>query len=335
VTAETGTAARTADEPILSIRNLSIDYPIAIGTVQAVRNVDIDLRDGEVVGLVGESGCGKSTLGLSILKLLREPGRIAGGEILYHGRDILKMGKGELLALRGQGVAMIFQNPLTSLNPLMKIRDHFIETIGEHRPEIRKKEAVTMAADLLEKLGIEKKRMNEYPHQLSGGMRQRIMIALGLIMNPDIIIADEPTTSLDVIVEAGFVDLLNALRKEYRLSIILITHNLGLVAEIADRIVVMYGGKIMEEGPSDLIFHRPLHPYTAGLIDCVPNVNADQKRLTTMAGSPPDLVTPPEGCRFQPRCPKAMDVCRSRTPEPIAYGEGRRVACWLYPEAGS
>jgi peptide/nickel transport system ATP-binding protein len=226
---------------------------------------------------------------------------------------------------------MVFQNPLTSLDPLVKIEDAFIETIKTHRPDIGKKEARKMAGDLLEKLGIERKRMNEYPHQLSGGMRQRIMIALALIMNPDIIIADEPTTSLDVIVEAGFVDLLNRLRKEFKLSIILITHNLGLVAEIADRIIVMYGGKIMEEGTADMIFHRPLHPYTAGLIDCVPNINLDQAKLTTMAGSPPDLVNPPSGCRFQPRCPKAMDICK-REPKLVTYENGRRVACWLYPE---
>jgi peptide/nickel transport system ATP-binding protein len=333
MTSETETGkVQAKPEPILQIKKLCIDYPIAIGTVQAVRDVSIDLYDGEALGLVGESGCGKSTLGLAILDLVREPGKIASGEILYHGRDILKMPKAEVLALRGQGVAMVFQNPLTSLNPLMKIKDHFLETIQQHKPDILKKDALRMTAELLEELGIDKKRMDDYPHQLSGGMRQRIMIALGLIMNPDIIIADEPTTSLDVIVEAGFVDLLNRLRMKFELSIILITHNLGLVAEIADRIVVMYGGKIMEEGTAEMIFHRPYHPYTAGLINCVPNIDVDQAKLTTMAGSPPDLVHPPKGCRFQPRCPKALERCAVEEPQLLTYRDGRRAACWLYPE---
>lgn len=319
-------------DAILEIKDLCIDYPIAIGNVQAVRGVSLELRDSEVLGLVGESGCGKSTLGLAILDLLREPGRISGGEILYHGRDVLKMGKRELLDLRGHGVAMVFQNPLTSLNPLMRIRDHFLETIKSHRPELSKPEAIALTGELLEDLGIERSRMDEYPHQLSGGMRQRVMIALGLIMKPDILIADEPTTSLDVIVEAGFVDLLNRLRVKYELSIILITHNLGLVAQLADKIAVMYGGKIMEEGPSSAIFHDSLHPYTDGLIRCVPNIELDEEKLNTMPGSPPDLVSPPPGCRFAERCPKVMDVCRSREPELIRRTDGRRVACWLHAD---
>jgi oligopeptide/dipeptide ABC transporter ATP-binding protein len=320
---------------ILDIRNLSIDYPISIGTVQAVRDVNLTLADSEVLGIVGESGCGKSTMGLAIMDLVREPGKIVAGEMLYHGKDILKMGKSEVRGLRGKNIAMVFQNPLTSLNPLMRIQDHFVETIMFHKPEIKRNEALVMTGDLLEELGIDRKRMKEYPHQMSGGMRQRIMIALALILKPDIVICDEPTTSLDVIVEAGFVDLLNRLRKMYQLSIILITHNLGLVAEIADRIVVMYGGKVMEEGPARDIFHSPIHPYTAGLIDCVPNIDLEQAKLTTMDGNPPDLVTPPSGCRFRERCPKAMDVCKQKEPPVVSFGGGRRAACWLFPEESS
>ncbi len=317
------------DKPILEVKNLYIHYPISIGTVRAVEDVSINIYKGEVLGLVGESGCGKSTLGLSFLKLIRPPGRVPSGEILFKGRDILKMSEDEVRKIRGNDIAMIFQNPLTSLNPLFRVRDQFYETIHQHRPEVTKEEAYSMVADMLEQLGIEKERMHEYPHQLSGGMRQRIMIGLGLIMDPDILIADEPTTSLDVIVEAGFIDLLNRLRKKFNLTILLITHNLGLVAEIADRIVVMYGGKVMEVGRAEDIFDNPLHPYTNGLINCIPNIELDQEELITMPGSPPDLVNPPKGCRFAPRCPKAMDRCWKETPEPIAY-EGRKIACWLY-----
>jgi peptide/nickel transport system ATP-binding protein len=225
---------------------------------------------------------------------------------------------------------MIFQNPLTSLNPLFTIERHFLETIHYHDPAMSKEKALDAVGKMLETLGIERKRLHEYPHQLSGGMRQRIMIGLALIMNPDILIADEPTTSLDVIVEAGFTELLTALRKMYKLSIVLITHNLGLVAEIADRIAVMYAGRIMEIAPAEEIFARPHHPYTRGLIDCVPNVLLDQKELVTMPGSPPDLVNPPAGCRFAPRCPKVMPVCREKRPPLLEHAPGHTAACWLY-----
>jgi peptide/nickel transport system ATP-binding protein len=339
---------RTA-EPVLEIRNLSIDYPISIGTVGAVEKVSFDIYKGEALGLVGESGCGKSTLGLSILKLVRPPGKITGGQILYKGRDIVSMRDRQVLKLRGQNIAMAFQNPLTSLDPLFRIDRQFLETIHQHDPGVNKTEALKRAEAILAELGIEPSRLYEYPHQLSGGMRQRIMLGLGLIMDPDIIVADEPTTSLDVIVEAGFIDLLNRLRKRYNLSILLITHNLGLVAEIADRVSVMYAGKIVEIGTADQIFHDPLHPYTQGLINCVPNIRLDQEELMTMPGNPPDLVNPPVGCRFWPRCPKVMEICRVQEPElkapDRAQGDDRRpdqspeygpgigrpvTACWLY-----
>jgi peptide/nickel transport system ATP-binding protein len=319
-------------EVILEIRKLSIDYPISIGTVQAVRDVSIDLRKGEVLGLVGESGCGKSTLGLSILNLLRPPGRISSGEIRYRDRDIKQMGTRELLKLRGNDIAMVFQNPLTSLNPLFRIDRQFVETIRQHEPKVGKQEALERSERILDALGVETKRLHDYPHQLSGGMRQRIMIGLGLIMNPEVIIADEPTTSLDVIVEAGFIDLLNRLRKEFALSIVLITHNLGMVAEIADRIVVMYAGRIVEIGTAEQIYHGQLHPYTYGLIKCVPNIKLDQPELITMPGSPPDLVTPPEGCAFAERCPHVMERCRTEMPELVERTAEQRVACWLYPQ---
>lgn len=334
-------AVKRKVEPVLQIKNLSIDYPISIGTVRAVEDVSFDIYKGEALGLVGESGCGKSTLGLSILKLVRPPGKITGGQILYKGRDIASMRDREVLKLRGQNIAMAFQNPLTSLNPLFRIDKQFLETIQHHESNVNKTEALKQAEAILEELGIERSRLYEYPHQLSGGMRQRIMLGLGLIMNPDIIVADEPTTSLDVIVEAGFIDLLNRLRKRYNLSILLITHNLGLVAEIADRVAVMYAGKIVEVANADQIFHNPLHPYTYGLINCVPNIRLDQEELLTMPGNPPDLVDPPTGCRFSPRCPKVMDICPEKVPvlkapsKETAFGSAspdRQVACWLYEE---
>jgi len=319
-----------AERTILEVQHLSISYPISIGVVRAVEDVSFTLADGEALGLVGESGCGKSTLGLSILKLLRPPGKVTQGKIMYRDKDVLTLDNHSLLKLRGQNISMIFQNPLTSLNPLITVEGHFLETIHYHDPAMERHAALAAVRKMLKTLGIEEKRLKEYPHQLSGGMRQRIMIGLALIMNPDILIADEPTTSLDVIVEAGFTELLAALRTLYKLSIILITHNLGLVAEIADRIAVMYAGRMMEIASSAEIFARPLHPYTQGLIDCVPNILLDQKELVTMQGSPPDLVDPPRGCRFAPRCPKVMPICREEAPPLQEHAHGHAAACWLY-----
>ena len=314
---------------ILEIEDLSVHFPINIGTVCAVEGVDLQLEQGEVMGLVGESGCGKSTLGFSILRLLRPPGKIVGGQILYHGQDIVRMNEKEIISLRGNRIAMIFQDPLTSLNPLFRIDEQFIETILTHEQGLDKEEAFNRAEKMLENLGISPERLLEYPHQMSGGMRQRIMIGLGLILNPDLLIADEPTTSLDVIVEAQFLDLLNDLRRRYDLTILLITHNLGNVAQLADRITVMYGGTIAEIGPAEAIFQEPLHPYTQGLLSSIPNIKLDQPKLMTMPGSPPDLVNPPPGCVFHPRCSHTMDICRHEKPD-VSKRDGHLVRCWLY-----
>ena len=314
---------------ILEIKGLTVHFPINIGTVRAVEEVDLELRQGEVMGLVGESGCGKSTLGFSILRLLRPPGRIVGGQIIYYGQDIVKMGERDLLALRGNRISMIFQDPLTSLNPLFRIDEQFIETLQTHIKAIRKDEAFQKAQSMLESLGISHERLLEYPHQMSGGMRQRIMIGMGLILNPDLLIADEPTTSLDVIVEAQFLDLLNQLRKDFDLTILLITHNLGIVAQLADRITVMYGGRIAETGTAEAIFVDPLHPYTQALLASIPNIRLDQPELKAMPGSPPDLVDPPPGCVFHPRCPHAKEICKREKPGSFQK-DGRLVRCWLY-----
>jgi peptide/nickel transport system ATP-binding protein len=293
--------------------------------------VSLELKHGEVMGLVGESGCGKSTLGFSILRLLRPPGRIAAGKIIYRGRDIVGMEKQELLTLRGTKIAMIFQDPLTSLNPLFSIGEHFIETLKTHERGISKKDALLKSESMLESLGIARDRLNEYPHQMSGGMRQRIMIGLALIMNPDLLIADEPTTALDVIVEAQFLDLLDDLKSRFNLTILLITHNLGNVAQLADRITVMYGGTIAEVAPAQTLFDDPKHPYTQGLLASIPNIKLDQPKLITMSGSPPDLVEPPSGCIFHPRCTHVMDICNKNRP-PSFHLDGHEVSCWLYKE---
>ena len=314
---------------ILEIENLHVHFPIHIGTVRAVENVTLDLNQGEVMGLVGESGCGKSTLGFSILKLLRPPGIIAEGQIRYHGDNIVKMSEKKLLDIRGKRVAMIFQDPLTSLNPLFRIGDQFVETIQTHENGVSKKKALERAGDMLKRLGIAPDRLYEYPHQMSGGMRQRIMIGIALVLNPDLLIADEPTTALDVIVEAQFLDLLNELREQFNLTILLISHNIGIVAQMTDRVTVMYGGRLAETGSVEAVFADPRHPYTQGLLTSIPNIKLDQPELHTMPGAPPDLVAPPSGCVFHPRCPRVMNKCRREIP-PSFNDKSHLAACWLY-----
>ena len=316
-------------ENVLEIKNLHVQFPIHIGTVRAVEDVSLNLRKGEVMGLVGESGCGKSTLGFSILRLLRPPGNITAGEINYHGRNICRMPQRELLDLRGRNISMIFQDPLTSLDPLYTIGDQFLETLRTHEKGIKKKIALERAADMLKSLGISPDRLSEYPHQMSGGMRQRIMIGIGLILNPDLLIADEPTTALDVIVEAQFLDLLNELREKFDLTIMFITHNLGVVAQVSERITVMYGGRMAETGTAEDVFADPRHPYTQGLLASVPNIKLEQPELKTMPGAPPDLVNPPPGCVFHPRCPHVMDICRQEIPKSYR-ANGHMTACCLY-----
>jgi oligopeptide/dipeptide ABC transporter ATP-binding protein len=296
---------------------------------RAVDGVSFDIREGENLGLVGESGCGKSTLGLSILRLIRPPGKIVSGKIVFCGNDLVTKTETDMRALRGSAISMVFQDPMTSLNPLVRIDKHFIETIKTHEKDIKKEEATERIERLVEHLGISPSRLKDFPHQLSGGMRQRIMIGLGLILNPRLIIADEPTNSLDVIVEAHFLDLLKKLKEEYRLTILLITHNMGIVAELAERVAVMYAGKIVEVGEVNELYADPLHPYTKGLLASIPNINIDQEKLETMPGSPPDLMNLPSGCPFHPRCPKVMDICKRSEPNGITK-DGRVVECFLY-----
>jgi peptide/nickel transport system ATP-binding protein len=316
-------------EQVLQIRNLSVDYPTRVGLVRAVDDVSLTVYGGEVLGLVGESGCGKSTLGMAILRLLRPPGKIVGGEILFDGYNLLELSEEEMRRLRGARISTIFQDPMTCLNPLQRISDHFVETIQTHGPE-GKQEARRQAEELLDRLGIRTERLDDYPHQLSGGMRQRVMIGLALALNADVIIADEPTTSLDVIVEAQFLDQLRDLQRQYNLTIILITHNIGVVAELVDRVAVMYAGKLVELADVYPLFDDPFHPYTRGLLNSVPNISLTEDHLQIMGGSPPDLINPPPGCKFHPRCPRVMDRCRVEEPPFREVQSGRWTACWLY-----
>lgn len=317
-------------EPVLQIHNLSVDYPTRVGVVRAVDDVDLAVERGEVLGLVGESGCGKSTLGMAILRLLRPPGKIVGGEIIFNEHNLLELGEAEMRRLRGSRISMVFQDPMTCLNPLQRISDHVVETIRTHQGDVSEQEARRQATALIDRLGIRSERIDDYPHQLSGGMRQRVMIGLALALNADLIIADEPTTSLDVIVEAQFLDLLRDLQRQFNLTIILITHNIGVVAELADRVAVMYAGKLIELADVFPLFDDPLHPYTRGLLNSVPNISLTEDHLQIMSGSPPDLIDPPAGCKFHPRCPRVMDRCRVDEPALREVRPGRWAACWLY-----
>ena len=281
------------------------------------------MSPGETLGIVGETGCGKSTLGKAILGVMPGNARVRG-HILFGGKDLLTLDNESFRRLRGKDIALIFQDPMTRLNPLLTIEDHFIEAIRAHEA-VSRDEARTRARAALESMGIPESRMRNFPHEFSGGMRQRIMIALALVMRPSVIIADEPTTSLDVIVEAQILEILEDLRQAYQMALLLITHNLGIVAEACDRVAVLYAGKIAEIGPVREIFAKPIHPYTQGLLKSV--IHLETKELSSIDGSPPDLVDPPTGCRFHPRCPYAQDICTKEVPALIEYREHQAAAC--------
>ena len=316
-------------EELLIIEKLQSYYFTRAGTVKAVDNVSFRMDKGETLGLVGESGCGKSTLGFSILRLIPPPGRIVGGKIILEGSDLTAKSEHEMQEIRGKRISMIFQDPMTSLNPLMKIGDHLTETILTHM-KLSKQEALEKTKALLDSLGISSERINDYPHQFSGGMRQRVVIGLALALNPVLVIADEPTTSLDVIVEAQILELLKKLKAIYNLSLVLITHNIGVVAEMANDIAVMYAGKIVELSDALSLFEKPMHPYTQALLEAVPNIELSQQTLKSISGTPPNLITPPKGCRFNPRCPHAFEKCFHTEPELIQLNKKHFVACHLH-----
>lgn len=319
-------------ETLYALRDVTVEYATRSGTVRAVDHVGFEIHKGEILGLVGESGCGKSTLGKAMMRMIQAPGRITGGELWFEGRDLMTLSEKEMRQVRGGRIGMVFQDPMTSLNPVQRIIDHLVETIQTHEPGTSRQAARDRAAQLVERLGIRRERIDDYPHQFSGGMRQRIMIALALALRASLVIADEPTTSLDVIVEAKFLDLLRELRDEFDLTILLITHNIGVVAEVADRVAVMYAGRMAELGDAVGVFGSPRHPYTRGLLASVPNIDLESGDLYLMPGSPPSLLTPPPGCAFHPRCPDTMPIC-SRQHPPFARHDDRETACWLYEEA--
>jgi len=318
---------------LLEVDSLAVEFRTRRGIIRAVDNVSFSLNKGETLGLVGESGSGKSTLGHSLIRLVPYPGLIVGGHIKIGGKDILSCSEEEMRFIRGENITFVFQDPMTSLNPVKKIGAHLVELIRTHKPDISKEEAVKLAESALNDVGISPERIDDYPHQFSGGMRQRIMIALAIALNPDIVIADEPSTALDVIVQAKILDLLESLRDAHGMALILITHDISVVLERCEKLIVMYAGNFVEYADSLSLHKDPKHPYTQGLLRTVPNIELADQKLEGIPGSPPDLLDLPNGCRFWPRCPQVMSMCRKKEPPMIELGDGHSVRCFLYEGA--
>ena len=315
---------------LLSVRNLKTSFFTHVGEVKAVRGISFDVNEGEVLGIVGESGSGKSVTSLSIMGLLQYPGRVVDGEILLNGEDILTYSKNQMRRVRGKEIAMIFQDPMTSLNPVYTIGNQIMEMILEHE-KMSRREARARAIEMLKLVGIPaaEKRIDSYPHEFSGGMRQRVMIALALSCNPKLLIADEPTTALDVTIQAQILNLIKKLNRQFGMTTMLITHDLGVVATVCDKVAVMYGGLIMEYGTADEIFYHPRHPYTMGLLGSIPHVDGGEKRrLIPIDGTPPDLINPPKGCPFSTRCKYCMNICTREQP-PYFAEDKHRTMCWM------
>ncbi|HEX9976629.1 MAG TPA: ABC transporter ATP-binding protein [Dehalococcoidales bacterium] len=323
----------TSVEKILEVRNLKTYFFTRLGVVKAVDDVSFMLRKGECLCLVGESGCGKTTAALSVLRLVDSPpGKVMGGEILYRGADLRRISDEKLRRIRGNRIAMIFQDPQSSLNPVFPVGDQIAEQIRLHL-KLKKGPSLERSRQLMAQVGIPQpeERYRDYPHQLSGGMKQRVMIALALSCQPEVIIADEPTAALDTTMKAQILDILVALKQNRELSLLFITHDFGTVAGIADRVAVMYGGKIVESGTREDIFDRPGHPYTLGLLNCLPKIVTPRERLTPIPGTIPNLIAPPRGCIFQPRCGRCLPVCQQEIPGEATVSGEHVVACHLYP----
>ncbi|KJF74875.1 ABC transporter ATP-binding protein [Agrobacterium arsenijevicii] len=316
---------------LLSVRNLRVEFNTRRGTLTALRDVSFDIRRGEVLGVVGESGAGKSMTGSAIMHLIPRPGRISGGEIHLGDRRIDNLGQAEIEAIRGRHIGMVFQDPLTSLNPLMKVGEHLMETMRVHLG-LSRRAARDRAVELLEEVGIPDPavRMDSYPHEFSGGQRQRVVIALALCAGPELVIADEPTTALDVSVQAQIIRLIRKLCETHGTAFMLITHDMGMIAETADRVAVMYAGRVAEIGKVADVVKSPLHPYAQGLMGAIPSLESDEPRLRQIPGSMPSLSATPKGCAFNPRCERVMDICRVDQPE-LAGRWGHMAACHLYP----
>jgi len=319
---------------LLEISDLSVRFHTDDGPVHAVDRVSFALEEREVLAVVGESGCGKSVTAMSIMRLVAPPGRVAAGEIRFKGRDLAKLSEREMREVRGDDIAMVFQEPMTSLNPVFRIGDQVAEAIRIHR-KVSKKEARKRAGEMLELVAIPDpiKRLDDYPHQLSGGMRQRVMIAMALSCDPELLIADEPTTALDVTIQAQIMELLASLQQRLGLAILLITHDLGVVAEFCERVIVMYTGRIVEESPVRDLFANPAHPYTRGLLKSLPSVSTQQSaRLPTIKGMVPPITNLPPGCKFNPRCPDVMEICLGKEPARMIVGPGHDARCYLHGE---
>lgn len=326
-------------QPLLDVRNLKTYFYTEDGVVKAVDGVDFYVKPGEVLGLVGESGCGKSVTSLSIMRLISAPGKIVEGQIFFEGKDLVQASEDEMIQVRGNRISMIFQQPQTALNPVFKVGDQIAEVLSIHQG-MSKEAGLARAIELLQMVGIPEpeRRAEAYPHELSGGMAQRVMIAMGLACVPNLLIADEPTTALDVTIQAQILDLMRNLRENIGTAIILITHDLGVVSEMCERVAVMYAGQIVEQADVQTIFARPLHPYTQGLIGSIPVLGKLKDRLEVIPGSVPNLVNLPPGCRFAPRCRAREEyqlaVCTAQSPELMQVeGESHKVRCWLYQDA--
>jgi len=316
---------------ILELDRLTTNYKSIRGWVKAAENVSFQLEKGKALGLVGESGCGKTTVALSILKILPPGGRIRGGKILFDGQDLVPLSDGAMRKVRWKGISIVFQGSMNALNPVFKIGGQIVEAIRLHEPDVSKSDAYKRAEALLEMVGVEPSRVNNYPHEFSGGMRQRALIAMALASNPQVLVADEPGTALDVIVQAQVLQLMRSLKEKLGLSMLMISHDLSIVAEVCERVAIMYAGRIVEYGDVEAIFKEPLHPYTQGLIGAFPSIEEKRKKLLSIPGQPPDLLDPPKGCRFNPRCPYAMDVCKEKDPQLEKVGSGDHyVSCFLY-----
>jgi oligopeptide/dipeptide ABC transporter ATP-binding protein len=328
----------TSKKPLLEVKSLKTYFYTDDGIVQAVDGVDFEVYPGEILGLVGESGCGKSVTSFSIIGLVDSPGKVEDGEIIFDGTDLLELPESEMIHVRGNRISMIFQQPQTALNPVFKVGDQISEVLSVHQ-DFGKEAGEKRAIEMLKLVGIPdaERRINSYPHELSGGMAQRVMIAMALATLPELLIADEPTTALDVTIQAQILDLMRNLRKDMGTAIILITHDLGVVAEMCDRVAVMYAGEIVEQTDVGTLFDESLHPYTKGLIESIPVLGRLKERLAVIPGSVPNLVGLPPGCRFAPRCvPRAehgLNICTETKPDLIDFKPGHKIRCWLYQNA--
>src|SRR5438034_8617052 len=315
---------------VLEVQNLTTHYSTLRGWGRAAENVSFRVEKGQALGVAGESGCGKTTVALSILRILPQGGRIRKGKIIFEGTDIVPLSEDSMRKIRWKGIAIVFQGAMNALNPVFKVGDQIIEAIRVHEPDVEKKHALERARSLLELVGVEADRVDNYPHEFSGGMRQRALIAMALAANPRLLIADEPGTALDVIVQAQTLKLMRELKDRLGLSLVLISHDLSIIAETCEKVAIMYAGKIVEYGDAVSVFKNPLHPYTQGLIKAFPSIKGERVRLSSIPGQPPDLLNPPPACRFNPRCPYVMDICKREEPLLKENEKGHLVACHLY-----